>query len=392
MVLAAGGIAAFNVQHGYVEALVRGLRSGFLDDVDYHHLTQCESLEDVKLNLQETDYDQFLADESAAISPSLIQAGTTNKLVAEFNFLRAQAVEPLAQFLDYITYEYMIDNVILLLKGTLNGRDVNELIQQLHPLGKFDESIMRSICAFEPNSKGYSDLYETVLIDTPIGTYFSQFLEESAGGDRMDGTSDVRNVLEEVQMELIKNSMLKLWLEDFYVFCQKVGGDTAVIMGEILQARADRVAINITLNSFGTPLNEPAMRISDRKPLYPSIGQLYPEATELLAEAGDEAALGAVLEAYPVYRKIWEVHQSEGVDNKSIDDAFYERDVQMSELAFQSQMHFGCFFAYVKLKEQEVRNLVWISECIVQKQRDAINNFIPIFSDSAPWRSTQKKR
>lgn len=52
------------------------------------------------------------------------------------------------------------------------------------------------------------------------GPYFSQFLEESAAGDRMDGTSDVRNVLEEVQMELIKNSMLKLWLEDFYNFCQ----------------------------------------------------------------------------------------------------------------------------------------------------------------------------
>jgi V-type H+-transporting ATPase subunit d len=392
MVLNAGGIATFNIQHGYVEALVRGFRSGFLDDVDYHHLTQCENLEDVKLNLQETDYDQFLQDESASISPSIIQAGTTNKLVAEFQFLRAQAMEPLGQFLDYITYEYMIDNVILLLKGTLNGRDVNELIHQLHPLGKFDESIMRSICAFEPNSKGYSDLYETVLIDTPIGTYFSQFLEESASGDRMEGTSDVRNVLEEVQMELIKNSMLKLWLEDFYNLCQEIGGDTAVVMGEVLKARADRVAINITLNSFGTPLNEPAMRISDRKPLYPSIGQLYPDATEILAEAGDETALGAALEPYPVYRKIWEVHQSEGVDNKSIDDAFYERDVQMSELAFQGQMHFGCFFAYVKLKEQEVRNLVWICECIVQNQRDSINNFIPIFSDSAPWRNMQKKR
>lgn len=45
MVLAAGGITTFNIQHGYVEALVRGMRSGFLDDVDYHHLTQCESLE-----------------------------------------------------------------------------------------------------------------------------------------------------------------------------------------------------------------------------------------------------------------------------------------------------------------------------------------------------------
>ncbi|KAF1330510.1 Atpase, partial [Globisporangium splendens] len=363
MVLAAGDITTFNIQHGYVEGLVRGFRSGFLDDVDYHHLTQCESLE-VELRYlidghkrlicnRSNDGDILLLHEqSASISPSLIQAGTTNKLVAEFQFLRAQAAEPLGQFLDYITYEYMIDNIILLLKGTLNGRDVNELIHQLHPLGKFDESIMRSICAFEPNAKGYSDLYETVLIDTPIGMAHGttninsakvkkKFLEESASGDRMEGTSDVRNVLEEVQMELIKNSMLKLWLEDFYNFCQKVGGDTAVVMGEILKARADRIAINITLNSFGTPLNEPAMRISDRKPLYPSIGTLYPEATELLAETGDEAALGAALEAFPVYRKIWEVHQSEGVDNKSIDDAFYERDVQMSELAFQGQMHFG---------------------------------------------------
>jgi V-type H+-transporting ATPase subunit d len=45
MVVAAGDISTFNIQHGYVEGLVRGFRSGFLDDVDYHHLTQCESLE-----------------------------------------------------------------------------------------------------------------------------------------------------------------------------------------------------------------------------------------------------------------------------------------------------------------------------------------------------------
>jgi V-type H+-transporting ATPase subunit d len=63
----------------------------------------------------------------------------------------------------------------------------------------------------------------------------------------------------------------------------------------------------------------------------------------MLSEAGDENQLGSALEHYSVYKKIWEVHQSEGVDNKSIDDAFYERDVQMAELAFQGQMHFGAF-------------------------------------------------
>ena len=40
-----GGMDTFNMQHGFVEALVRGMRSSFLEDADYHHLTQCENLE-----------------------------------------------------------------------------------------------------------------------------------------------------------------------------------------------------------------------------------------------------------------------------------------------------------------------------------------------------------
>lgn len=54
--------------------------------------------------------------------------------VVEFNFLRANCQEPLATFFEYITYEYMIENVMMLLKGTLSGRDVNELIEQCHPM------------------------------------------------------------------------------------------------------------------------------------------------------------------------------------------------------------------------------------------------------------------
>ena len=83
----------------------------------------------------------------------------------------------------------------------------------------------------------------------------------------------------------------------------------------------------------------------------------------------------------------YSAHVNEGVDDRSIDDVFYEREVRMLELAFEGQMHFGIYYAYVKLKEQEVRNLVWISECIVQQQKDEINKFVPCFSKSAPWMS-----
>lgn len=40
-----GGMSTFNMQHGFVEALVRGFRSSFLDDESYNHLSQCDNLE-----------------------------------------------------------------------------------------------------------------------------------------------------------------------------------------------------------------------------------------------------------------------------------------------------------------------------------------------------------
>jgi V-type H+-transporting ATPase subunit d len=304
--------------------------------------------------------------------------------VTEFQYLRTQTVEPLATFLDFITYEYMIENVMLLLKGALSGRDINELIEQCHPLGMFKESTMRSIPTFENSSKGYADLYQTVLVDTPVGPYFSMFLAESAAS----GASS-RNVLEEVEIEIIKSSLIKYWIEDFDQYVAKLGGDTAAIMGELLKIRADTNAINITLNSFGTPLNEPAMRGSDRKRLYPSVGHLYPAGTCMLVDVANEEELGRVLELFPQYAAIWSIH-SAGTLDKSIDDAFYERDVEMLELAFESQFHYAVFYAYVKLKEQEIRNLVWVSECILQQQKEEINKFVPVFSQHAPWR--EKKR
>ena len=306
--------------------------------------------------------------------------------MTEFKYVRTQAVEPLATFLDFITYEYMIENIMLLLKGALSGRDINELLSQCHPLGMFKESTMRSIPTFEANAKGFADLYQTVLVDTPVGPYFAMFLQESSNA--LGG--EVRNVIEEVEIEIIKSSLIKYWIEDFYQYVQKLGGETATIMGEILNVRADTNAINITLNSFGTPLNEPGMRTSDRKRLYPGVGHLYPAGTHMLTDVSTEEELGRVLSLFPQYSSIWAVH-SNGSD-MSIDDAFYERDVQTLELAFESQMHFGAFYAYVKLKEQEIRNLVWITECILQAQKDEINKFVPVFSSQAPWRSTSKGR
>lgn len=45
--------------------------------------------------------------------------------------------------------------------------------------------------------------------------------------------------------------LLAVWL-----MLQEMGGTTAEIMGHLIMLRADRMAISITVNSIGTPLNE----------------------------------------------------------------------------------------------------------------------------------------
>jgi V-type H+-transporting ATPase subunit d len=254
----------------------------------------------------------------------------------------------------------------------------------------FKESTMRNIPSFEATPRGYAELYETVLVDTPVGPYFQKYLDESS--KNLESASQMRNILEEVQIEILKNSVMKLYLEDFYSFCEEMGGTTAEIMCGLLRARADRNAINITLNSFGTPLNDPTLRETQRKLLYPSVGDLYPAGTELLSKADDEIKLADAVKAFTEYRVIFEKFSNSTPDEFSIDDEFFRREVQLFEFAFESQMHLGVFYAYVKLKEQEIRNLVWISECILQRRKDQISNFIPVFSRNAHWRAESTRR
>lgn len=50
----------FNIHGGYLEAIVRGYRSGLLTAADYNNLCQCETLDDIKMHLSATEYGPYL--------------------------------------------------------------------------------------------------------------------------------------------------------------------------------------------------------------------------------------------------------------------------------------------------------------------------------------------
>src|ERR1700722_3338411 len=57
----------------------------------------------------------------------------------------------------------MIDNVVLLITGTLHERDTHELLERCHPLGVFDT--LPALCV----ATNVEELYQSVLVETPLG-------------------------------------------------------------------------------------------------------------------------------------------------------------------------------------------------------------------------------
>jgi V-type H+-transporting ATPase subunit d len=71
----------------------------------------------------------------------------------------------------------MIDNVILLITGTLHERDTHELLERCHPLGWFDT--LPALCV----ASTVEELYHGVLVETPLGGYLRHQAIDFAGRD-----------------------------------------------------------------------------------------------------------------------------------------------------------------------------------------------------------------
>lgn len=378
----------FNVNGGYLEGIVRGYRNTLLTNSQYGNLTQCENIDDVKMQLGPA-YGDALASLPPNPSTSALADKTTEKLVQDFRYLQGQATGSLAKFMEYLTYSYMIDNVALLITGTLHERDTKELLERCHPLGWFET--MPVLCV----ATNIEELYNSVLIETPLAPFFKGHLSHQD--------------LDELNIEIVRNTLYKNYLEDFYHFVnndpEMAMTSTGEVMSEILEFEADRRAINITLNSFGTELSK-----EQRRKLYPEFGKLYPEGMLMLSRADDIEGVSLAVSGVGDYKRFFDevgLNQSSGSvgnmaggsasEGKSLEDLFYLKEMELSKLVFTQQFTHAVIYAWVKLREQvssvsstfclgfanqflqEIRNITWIAECIAQNQKERIGNYISVF-------------
>lgn len=342
----------YNMRFGYIDSVVRAHFTEFLTESDYVQLKQSETLEDLRLHLGNSGFQDFLQNDAGAATPAIIYERCMQRMVQRFSDVEVCAQDELKTFFQWIRIPYMIDNVVLLILGVTKHRDVKDLIDRCHPLGLFD-----GIKSLALDSQSTEELYHTVLVDTPLGPLFQKCFSKSS--------------LNEAGIEFMRLKLYREYFDGFYEFCKNLGNETATQMCEVLEFEADRRSIVITLNSMQTH-----MIADEKESLYPRIGKLYPHATHLLSRAQTEADVARILDSYEVYRGLW----AQTTQTKSIEDVFYERIAQMHVDSFSIFFQFGVFYAWTHLMDQEVHNIQWITECIRQRKRNKADSYVRIRS------------
>lgn len=142
----------------------------------------------------------------------------------------------------------------------------------------------------------YAELYQNLLIDLPIGEYFRKFLNEITGAAAADDSvvRDNKFIEQNLSANLpneINLLVRKIWLQDFYEFCQtELNEGSAEVMADLLNLESDMKTLQVVSNTMSE--NDGDKARTKRQKFISRIGYLYPDFnTKLIEVPADFKAL-----------------------------------------------------------------------------------------------------
>jgi V-type H+-transporting ATPase subunit d len=140
-------------------------------------------------------------------------------------------------------------------------------------------------------------------------------------------------------------------------------------MDDLLKAESDWETLQIIYNSFNKPEMNDAKGQGLRKKYFNNLGHLYPDRTRKLNDSREYKDLVDRLEGtayHQHFQKIPDPVRAEAEPEIDMDltiDDCQKRDLSRRySMAFMGQMHYGVFYAYLKLKELEIMNITQLAE------------------------------
>lgn len=145
-------------------------------------------------------------------------------------------------------------------------------------------------------------------------------------------------------------------------------------MTDLLKFESDLMTIQIIANSLSfSGLVDARGREAERKKYISKVGYLYPDRNEMLSSVTDFKSLITALESTPYEDMLRQVSQNDGdrheaeSNSVTIDDVMLQYQSRKFSEAFEGGFHVGAFYSYLKLKEQEIKNVTWLAELVTMQ-------------------------
>lgn len=267
-------------------------------------------------------------------------------------------------FIGFIRKKYMLDNVLTMIEGLKSGVPSERLQATIDPIGDF--KLLNAVDL----SNDMENLYQTVLIDSPVAEFFFKYLEQKSLGsseakENMRDFNQMQTYFQEETPELVRSSLNRIWIETFHQHCLGLNEISQINMDYLLKLEADFQTIQVIYNSLDES-NDKKEEI--RSLLCPSLGHLYPLHFYKLKDAKTIEDLKSALDSFPIYKSILgeirEANSHEDDNEAYLEDAMFLELTKAYSVSFDEQSNFSNFYAYVMLKEQEIKNVIWMAEMI----------------------------
>ena len=310
------------------------------------------------------------------ITVKLIKNRMKEKLADEIEYFENNGNETLKQLIFYIRCFYMIDNVINIVEGMKNKVDFEQLESSCDPIGWFSE-----ISSMKIAGDDFASLYEIVLMDCPIGFIFLKYIE--INNPESLNFNHINTFFKEKSPEEVRSGLKKILLDELYYYIEGLGDISKGDFKTVLETEADLNTIKVIYNSLGEI--DKIKKIDKRVKLCPSFGNLYPLFTRQLYDVDNIDRFKQVLCNFYDYNKILSLtpdptkREEMKIDSRSLEDYIYILENRIHSLTFDQQCNLTCFYSYIKLKEQEIKNITWLSELIsrkIEKQNSGWKNII----------------
>ncbi|ELQ75695.1 Vacuolar H+-ATPase V0 sector, subunit d [Trachipleistophora hominis] len=315
-----------NDDYGYILAEIHGRQSRILTSSEYKALLQSDNIDDVIVKLQGTTYSKYLSDSMEKSKVNLILS-LERAFKHEFNEIYERSTGCLRVLLTFFLESYKIESFIYRVSNPEEPEEELGFFVELNTL-KFSND-MREVKKF-------------VIDETFLSRYF----------DRIN----VENSIEKNNFQIIKRMLMKYHIEDFY---GRINGDMG-FMRTVLEVMGSIQIIEIVLNTMHTNITA-----DNRKKLFPDVNDLDARTIHSLAECNTIDDLKAIL---------GKTSYKETILSKDLLNGLQFHVLMVYYRSFSVFNDLSCVFCYLKLKEQEIKNICWIVEFLGEDEKDVMEN------------------